>query len=165
MARKKKLIIPENCPNVAAISNAARRERVKQYILKGGFTVQEMADEEGVFIKVINCDIQFLKNQDILKDVKEATRLAFLDYSGRVDWAVDEATRMHEEKIDDEGHGGRLDCLNFVATKKKEEIEVAQKLGLLDIAAEKKDHVHHIKVDDPELIKKFGDFIATESDS
>ena len=160
---RKKIEIPADYPRIEAISAIARRERVKQYILAGKMRVHDMAEEEGVNIGVIRSDIRHLKNQDILKEAKEATRLAFLDYSEEIDWAVSEARRLHEEKIDEETKkGGRLDCLTFVARTKKEEIEMAQKLGLLDLIGEKQEHTVKFDPTNSDLIKKFGDFIASE---
>ncbi|MFA7205319.1 MAG: hypothetical protein WC102_03215 [Saccharofermentanales bacterium] len=166
MAKKPKVKAPPEAPSIRAIANMARRERVKQYILRGKMTVEDMAEEEGVERGVISKDIKCIKNENILAPAKEATRLAYLEYSSEIEWAVEEAKRLHEEvKEERDGKGGRIDCLKFVTDRRKEEMEMAQKLGLLDLAAEKQehDHVHHFKVDDPELIKKFGDFIASKS--
>lgn len=164
---KKKIPVPEGAPRIGAIAAEARRERVKQYILGGKMSIEDMMAEEGVSRQEISNDIRHLKNRDILKEVKEGTRLAFLDYAADIQWSIDEAKRMHTEQInEDTGAGGRLDCLNFVAKTRKEEIEMAQKLGILDLIAEKKEHLVKFSPADEKLIKSFGDFLASgESDS
>jgi DNA-binding transcriptional ArsR family regulator len=150
---------------------ALRRERVKQSLLTKSSSITELATEEGVSIAIISHDIRSIREAGILEEAQEKTALAYLGYSGEVDWAVREAKRLHEEEIDvDEGTGeecgGRLDCLTFVAARRKEEIEVAQKLGLLEVAAEKHQVTHKVDMDleDSKLIKRFGDWIACQSD-
>lgn len=149
----------------AQLVAATRRERIKQKLIEGGWTYQEIADDEGVCRDTIKKDIRAIKAEVIIAEAKEGTRLAFGEYSDEINWAVDEAKRLHEEEMTEDETGGRLDCLTFIVARKKEEIEMAQKLGLLEMATEKQEHIHRIDLDDPELIKKFGDFVATSDDT
>ena len=157
-------------PKKILTKTALRRERVKQAMLTRGFSRAELAAEEGISIAILDRDIISIKKAGILEEAQEKTALAYLGYSEDVDWAIDEAKRLHGEDIDtdDKGEetGGRLDCLTFVAARRKEEIEVAQKLGLLEVAAEKHQVTHKVNIDleDSKLVKEFGDWLASKSD-
>lgn len=145
-----------------------RRERIKKKILTGGWTtIKEMAAEEGVGPDTISDDLRALEQAGIVEQAKEATKTAYLSYCADIDWATEEAKQIHNsaKELGDDGelHGGRVDCLNFLTKTRKEQLEMAQKLGLLEIAVEKQEHTVHIDMDDPELIRQFGDFVATQS--
>ena len=153
-------------PKNIQTKTSLRRERVKQAMLTRGFTLEELAVDEGVSTVVIAKDIREIKRLGILKEAQAKTALAFLGYAEDINWSIEEAKRLHEEGMDKDDHtGGRLDCLTFVAARRKEEIEVAQKLGLLEVAAEKHQITHEVKVDleDTKLVKDFGDWLASQS--
>lgn len=154
-------------PKNVQTKTSLRMERVKQAMLTRGFTMEELAVDEGVSTAVIAKDIREIKRLGILKEAQAKTALAFLGYAEDVNWSIEEAKRLHKEEIEDEGTGGRLDCLAFVAARRKEEIEVAQKLGLLEVAAEKHQITHEVKVDlkDTKLVKDFGDWLASQQSS
>lgn len=142
-----------------------RRNRLRERLLLGGCTPQELAEGEGIPLTQIHKDIRALAQGGILEQSKEATRLAYIQFSGEVDWTIEEARRLHRESFKDredgEIEGGRLDCLHFISSKRKEEIETAQKLGLLELTEGKSEVTHKLDVNDPELVKKFGDYLAT----
>ena len=144
-----------------------RQERVKQYLLQG-LSYKEIAALEGTKKHVIERDANTLYRAGIMKQEEEATQMAYLKYLEELEWVIQEAKRMHTTEVGatEEGVdvGGRIDCLRLVADKHKELLEMAQKLGLLSTAVEKNEHVHKIQLDDSELIKEFGDFIATRKD-
>lgn len=141
-------------PKTYDIERKLRRERVKAKLLKG-LTINEIAAEEGFTVATILSDINAVGKEAILTRSKDVVEEAFESFVHTVDWATEEAIKLHEDGA------GRLDCLNFVVGKQKEKLNVAQSLGLLEKVAERTESEVNLNVKIPdEMIKKFGNYLA-----
>lgn len=147
-------------------SKLIRRERVKAMLLMG-CSKAEIAEELGVHTNTISCDVHAISQDAILKQAQDATSVVFAQYQQDIEWALEQAKGMQEALTSDGQHleEGRIDALNFITKTRKEALEMAQKLGLLEQAAEKKDVNLNVAggLLDPATIKQFGDYMATQA--
>ncbi|MCM1985886.1 hypothetical protein [Methanococcoides seepicolus] len=145
-------------------SKLIRRERVKAMLLMG-CSKAEIAEELGVHTSTISCDVHAISQVAILEQAKDATSVVFAQYQQDIEWAVDQARKMQEALVgpdDMSPEEGRIDALGFIVKTRKESLELAQKLGLLEQVAEKKDVNLNVAggLLDPATIKQFGDYMA-----
>ncbi len=141
-------------PKTYEIERKLRRDRVKAKLITG-MTISEIAKEEGFTVATILSDVNAIGKDAILSRSEGVVEEAFESFVHTVDWATEEAIRLHEDGA------GRLDCLNFVVGKQKEKLVMAQSLGLLEKVAERTESEVNLNVKIPdEMIKKFGNYLA-----
>lgn len=133
-----------------------RRERVKAMLL-GGMSVPEIAEEVGYSEVTIKKDVKMIGTDAILKRAEDVVDVAYAHYQQTVNWAIDEAKDIFEK--DKDAGEGNLQALDFVSKTEKIKLDVAQSLGLLEKAAEKKEVKFDLDMS-PEKIKEIGDYIA-----
>jgi predicted transcriptional regulator len=141
-------------PKTYDIERKLRKSRVKAKLVVG-MTIAEIAEEEGFSVATILNDINAIGKDAILSRSEDVVEEAFDSFAHTVDWATEEAIRLHEDGA------GRLDCLSFVVGKQKEKLVMAQSLGLLEKVAERTESEVNLNVKIPdEMIKKFGNYLA-----
>jgi transposase len=143
-----------------------RQERVKALLLSG-MSKKEIAKELGCTQDTVTNDVHAISQDAILTQAKDATSVAFAQYQQDVQWALEQAKGM-QDALTCDGNDlgeGRIDAIGFVTKTRKESLELAQKLGLLEQVAEKKEVDLNVKGEilDPETIKRFGDYMATHA--
>lgn len=134
-----------------------RRERVKAMLLDGMSPVG-IAEEVGCSRDTIDNDVRVIGSEAILKRSEDVVDVAYAHYQSRVDWATDEAQKIFDFDRDEDDNV-KLKALDFVVKQEKVKLDVAQSLGLLEKAAEKKEVKFDLDMS-PEKIKEIGDYIA-----
>jgi hypothetical protein len=141
-------------PRGSTIDVKLRRERVKAKLLSGMYT-KDIAEDEGVSKWTIDEDVRAIGLAALMERTEDTVNLAYSQFDDRVTWAIEEAKKMHEESL-----GGNLQALDFVVKNERQKLDVAQSLGLLEKAAEKKEVSFDLDVS-PARLKEIGDYLAT----